>query len=234
MWPNKRPVVFEVQPESSIQLYGELRDYAWIDAWLRCRDIRAKIAPLEEERKQIGMLPSSKDSIIDRLKLSFEKIKQDRIAWIRTYILESWEDVTFDPRFFERRATSSSVIPLPRFLGWREIEQALDEIPEVKNAISDEHRESKLEKLEREIANLKIDLKQLSPERYFLKSGAKVVGDARDELVKKWWNVQNQLSGPCNPFGRILEASQKPEQKAWKQLGINSAVNPYGRFVPGK
>ena len=223
--------------EDTVQLYSILSDYSWVDGFLKSREIQKQISALKLELKRLNALPLSKSYFRDRLKKGYEEIKQNRVEWLRKLFLE-YRNSQYPFEFYAARisALNDSNLAIDErftpFVAWDEIEAALGLLPEKPGALTLREKEAKLLTVERELAELKTKLTELSPDVFFIKKDGRIMGDSREELVQIWWKIQNSMSQPCDPFGWDLKFSTSAEQKAWKKLMLSQAVNPYSRLFP--
>ena len=228
----KKLVVFTAIPKDTINSYDLLSNYVWIDDFLKSREIQKQISMLGRERKRLEALPVLMACFRDRLKIGFEKIQKSRIEWLRQFFAEHIN--TPDPLSYYTGRLGNPLVNqmFQPFVTWDEIESAVGKIPEKEGALSRHEKEARLLKIEQELAELKTKLIKLSPDAFFQKRDGRIIADLREELVQAWWVLQNQMTEPCGPFGRALKHSSRPERKAWKNLLLSQAVNPYARLLP--
>jgi hypothetical protein len=228
----KKLEIFTARPKDTINSYDLLCTYAWVDDFLKSREIQKQISMLERELKRLEALPISKACFRDRLKTGFEQIQKSRIEWLRKFLEENLD--ASEPLSYYAKRLANPVMGqrFPRFVTWDEIEKALSLIPEGKGALSGQEKENKLLKVEQDLAELKTKLVKLSPDVFFLKRDGRIFADLREELVQTWWALQNRMSEPCSPFGQTLKHSSRAEQAAWEKLLISQAMNPYARLLP--
>ena len=224
-----RPKLFPPSEQPEVPMYDVLNGYKWVDDFVKMQGLKEKIRNLIIQRQELEARPSDKTSIKERLKKSYSALHKQRIEWFLRFISENLECENPLGRFYDRSKDPYAGNLTP-FFRWEEIEEALDQIPEVENGINSADREAALEKIEKEIAELKTAIRTLSPDKYFLKRDGQIMADAREILLKAWWKTQSEVQKPCNVFGVSLKLCPKPEQAAWKRLDLKP--NPYGKFVP--
>lgn len=226
---RRRPVPYPLAPEVP-GYYEGLRGFEWVDDYLKCQKLQNKVVALGEARHELEERWPDRESIKRRLLPSYLALRAKRVDWLKQFISENLHSPDPLAMFYARIKSSYGGPAYVPFFPQDELEEALQKLPLPADAISDEKREKELEKIEAEIARLKMEIQELSPARFFIPEHGKIVNDARQILIAEWWRVQTQVTGPCNCLGVDLNLCDQAEKEAWERFGLKA--NPYGEYSP--
>jgi len=174
-------------------------------------DVRSKMKQL----KEVEASPVSKASFHDNLKKSYEILQSNRVKFLEELLKK--HQIHPDPLHFledvDKYRPEYQLPKLPEFAELLEAAKALTH-----GELTFAGKATVIARLKKEIAELEKRISAIVEKDDRLKSDA-------DLFVSAWKRKQNQYSDPINPFGVDLKLSKKPEQDAWKSLGIGKYVN---------
>ena len=112
------------------------------------------------------------------------------------------------------------------------IRKAVEKLPEPPGRMPTEKKQKEVSRLEKLIQKKKSELEKYSPPDAFLWRDGAPVQDLYDDLERKWRSIQGRLNSPANIQGITLDACDAAEQKAWRDLGIRSAMRTDSNMAP--
>lgn len=230
---TSRPRQFQVFSEGDLPFsYSELNDFrSWVDDWQKVCKLKKEIANLEKERKRLEDLPPSRQIFEDKVRVSFEKVQDERLHWIEKFLCENLLNEDPMNKYAERINSMHAVQRYVPGITWGEIISALDRMSQLFTDPKDEKtREKRLLLLERETAGKAIDIQKLSPPVYCKMKNGKIIADKRDLCFRFWRRTQKLCNEGVNLFGYRIEECPQNERWAWHMLEIDKLIDPYGDF----
>ncbi|BBO76916.1 hypothetical protein DSCW_43330 [Desulfosarcina widdelii] len=212
--------------KAAVPHYRRLQDYQWIPAFLEAKRIKSIIRRVNEEKRALRFIPSSREDLLKRLKASFEAFQVRKISYLQQYILknERSNDVFGRLEFDTDRFMKKLGPPIT----WADVEEAAENLKAYGNGLTDDERERRLEDIEAELASLSVQLEELSPAEYFEIQNGRIGADIREVFLAHWIGLQSKCNEPCGPQGFDLRSSPVDEADAYTKLGIGIAVNEHG------
>jgi hypothetical protein len=203
---------------------GHLRDIysKWIEAYLVCVGILAKIAGLKRKREEIKAAPRALADVKKTFLKSLKKlVEEDQISSLKSYIVNYARHP--DPASQLRFELPDSLLRV--FSLWPDelIDKAFSELEEevVATALTDAERKKQLNAVDREIKKLETEFKKY-PDFPIWR-----------EFVREWEMLNARLRDPADPQGIELRSSERPEEKAaFKKLNVAAFNNPKSQFLP--
>jgi hypothetical protein len=208
--------------------YDALKNYEWVDGFIKAGEIRREIQFLNTKKKSIRDILSSKKDMLERFKTSWSGYEKKRIEYLAKMLgeLNSRSNDPFS-RLLHVATSNPGWQRVAAGISWPDIESAIDIIfaEHTGENLTDDERQQRLDDLDSSIADFQDQIKEASPSGYFkIKNGA-IVEDYRQTLVTHWRSIQGQCNAPCGPHGIALRLSPAPEQNAHRLLDIGSAVS---------
>jgi hypothetical protein len=208
------------------QMVDEL-DFTWVEDHLKRQKIKSEIQEIKAELQKLNkMLPGNED-LRKNAHAGLKELEAESIKLLAGYLNESRRGQ--NPFYNVQRMKDL----LASFAITTEmIDAAVDLLPEPKNSISLEEKQKQRAKLEKALEKKKAELEKASPPEHFQWINGKPVSDLCEAFEKKWRSTQARFNGPCSILGHQLDGCGEPEQQAWRDLGIRSAMNATGRVSP--
>jgi hypothetical protein len=219
-------VQIQWKSRAAVPYYHQLRDYQWIPAFLEAQRIKGYICRMNEEKRALRFIPSSREDLIKRLKASFDGFQARKISYLQQYILknERSKDIfgrlEFDTNRFMRKLGPS--------ITWSDVKKAAEDLKALGKGLTEDERERRLDAIEEELASLYVQLEDLSPAKYFEIKNGRVGADIREVFLAHWMRMQSKCKEPCGPQGFFLKSSPIDEVDAYEKLGVVVAVNEHG------
>ncbi len=217
-------------PKSSVPGYRMLDDYTWVDDYLRCQEIKGEIKRLRERKRELKNSLCTVEDLLARTREQYEEYRAKRVAMIRAYFMRERKTNPQGGNVFNHFRYHKDSISFYPFLAWDEVEEAILGLPDEGTPQEDLDRE--VEGIDRNIAELRAELSELSPPVFFRLQDGRAVDDIREAFVDHWWSLQERLNAPCNPCGLTLDEAPEPEKEAWHKLGLAKAVSPKKDLAP--
>ncbi|MBW1726611.1 MAG: hypothetical protein JRJ62_03310 [Deltaproteobacteria bacterium] len=221
--------------DRDISTFNQLRDYQWIGNYQKCISLKAEIADLEEMQRKTRSAPLKNSELLNSAKKWFEEYQEHRISMIQAAILNSSHSGS-NPFLDLSRTGKLNLLNIGSrdffgFIRLEEIQSAISRLDD-SASLSQKDREKALQHTEKRLAGLKKQLEDLFPKNsQFRMAGAKD-SDVRGEFISIWIEVQKQCDAPCGPTGVDLKYSSEAEQRAYKELQIDSFINKNSKFKP--
>lgn len=218
----------DAKSKSDVPFYPALDRYEWVDDYLKSLEIQDEIRRLRDRKKALRRTSSTKTDYKRRLKESFDAFQARRQQFLRNFLKKN--ERSNDPfGRFERGG------PLQQYFGpsisWEEVAAAADQL-DVSGGITDSRRDKELESIEKNLAQLKEQLRKVTAPSYFGLKDAAVTGDSRQRFVAHWHGQQAKCCEPCGPRGITLELSVPNEREAYDKLKIFNSINSKTKNQP--
>ena len=232
MFIVRSPGIFERNND----IFRLVRDYEWISAYRRTKDLQAEIADLEKLKIKTNSAKLTKKELLDLAKEFFNEYENQRIETIQKSLINV-RDKKRNPFLILTQTGKlySSVVgslDLNSFLTWPEVKSAVNRILEDPGALSVKDRKKALDHIDQRLKSLKKELLEVFPKSSRFRTAGAVGGDLRSELINNWQQLQKQCTGPIGPAGAHLKYSSEKEKAAHKELQIDRLVNPQGHYRP--
>jgi len=214
--------------------FKALFDYNWIDLYIVTKTLQKKIEELKRTRLNIKDIPMSRKAMIHQAKKFYDKHTAERVECIQR-VLSKWlgDDDPFRSLMDHGHISvaNSGAPKIYGWIGWGEIEEAINTMAEPAAGTSIKHREKEIERIESQIKKAEADLNGILPKynKWHRMGGS---GDFRDQFVTFWGEVQKSFAEPVGPGGNPLQQSKPVEQEAHKKLKIHKLVEPDAQYRP--
>jgi len=218
------PPTFSPTRLSDVPFYNKLSSYEWVKNFVKSEALHEQIAELRKEKQEINNLPCDKAEFIARLDKTCQEYNQMRLIKITDRLKRYRTNV--DGFFIN---LDGPVKSLPESISCDEIIHAAETLSD-NIGIAEGERQRMLEKIDKKLAKLSIELDEVSLSGWFEMKGKKVINDIREVFVEHWRTIQSQICEPCGPQGRYLKMSPDIEQDAWKRLELHVYLNKNARF----
>jgi hypothetical protein len=208
--------------------YAELNAFDWVSDYLAGEKIRAEIHEAKKELARVKRAPSTNAELKRRLIASYREHQAERLEALGRLFEEirehpdPWKRMKLDAG---RERNLQAIMELSE----ETIGAAVDTIDEPPGAVTQATKEKLIEKLGQKISDAERKLEKISDPRFFVIKNGTVSTDKRAALVAYWRALQGKCKAPCGVLGFELKESPKPEQKAWKSLQIDRAINKAGQ-----
>lgn len=223
-----------VLAKSSIPFYEFLNSYEWVDAFIKCENLKTQLENLRQRESQIKRLPCDPADVLTNLRQSFEAHQDRQIETLKIFIERNWENSDPLQRFVSECEAPYAGVEFTQVPPLQVFEAALKRAKIPDKTIKNKKREAILDKLASEIAGLKVDLTKLSPQNFFMKSRGGIILDIREAFVEHWADYQGQTNAACNPRGLVLDFSEPAEKEAWRKLNLERYINPDAQYTPNE
>ena len=223
-----------VLAKRSVPFYEFLNSYEWVDAFIKCENLKTQLENLRQRESQIKRLPCDPADVLTNLRQSFEAHQDRQIETLKVFIKRNWDNTDPLQRFVSECESPYAGIEITQVPDLRLFESALKQIETPDKTIKNKKRETALDKIAAEIAELKVDLTKLSPPNFFMKSRGGIILDIREAFVDFWADLQGQVNAPCGLRGIVLEYCQFVEKEAWRKLNLERYINPDAQYTPNE
>lgn len=200
----------------------------WIPNYLKMIDAESEYKKLAAEYEQVREAPRSKT---DQIKI-YKRAYDEHIKKIGNELAAALAVTGADAfRALSRSNDNPAKCYIPREI----FEAALEQLPpDEPTVLTDEQKKKKLDSIQEKMNKEKAKIKKFTPQSYLQLKNGNVQCDSRREFHQYWKNIQNRVSGGCNPQGVAIEQCSKNQQLAYEKLGIAKYISPKSTKLPFK
>ena len=227
-----RPTI--ILAKTRVPFYEFLNSYTWVADFIQCQNLKIEIEKLRSEETLIKGMPCDPKDVLENLSRSWQAFQDQQIEKLKTFIEHNWDNPDLYKQFVSECEAPYSSLKTTQAPDLKLFETALKLVSPRAETIKNKKREAALDKIAKNLADLKVKIATVSPSNFFMKAKAGIILDIRQAFVDFWEEIQGGVNAPCGPRGMSLKHSENAEQQAYKMLGIERYINADAQFSPNE